>query len=90
MSHAIRPVKIAKGKALSKNDFVKLPSIIDQCAVYYDHKRKNFWFVYKENGKIQKYVFGRYEINGKQEFTLITAGQINECNLLQKEIELIK
>ena len=90
ISHALRPFKSGKDKALPIECFVKLPFIIDNCSVYFDHVHKNFWYIFEKNDKIMKYVFGLYEIKGVKEFTLITAGIIDKRNLMQAEIEKIK
>jgi hypothetical protein len=90
ISHSIRPFKVTNEKALTKEDFIKLPFVIDECSIFFDHDHKNFWYIYEKNGKTLKYVFGNYKIKGKEKFTLITAGVIDERNLLQTEIEKIK
>ena len=90
LSHSIREFKVAQGKALTKDDFIKLPFIIDKCSIYFDHSHKNFWYVFERNGTTIKYVFGEYDIKGKKEFTLITAGEIDKRNLLEPKIEKIK
>lgn len=83
LEHATREFKTNAGHALTSEELIMLPQIIDECEIYFDESHNNYWYIYRNGNRVLKYVFGKYLIKKEMLFTLITAGLIDEVNLKQ-------
>ncbi|MGL5682647.1 MAG: phage minor head protein [Marinifilaceae bacterium] len=84
--HALRTVKQKLGKAVSEEDLINLPTIINDCEIYYDTDKNNFiLFVPREDQSVKYVIQTNYKLkaNGKKENrnVFITAGVLQDWTL---------
>lgn len=93
--HSLRSVKQKAGKAVTTEQLAALPSLMNDCEVYWDKKAGNIQFITRQDGKIQKFVVSlnyAAKIQGEKKTVnaFITAGTIEERNLGMKNLVKIK
>ncbi len=93
--HALRSVKQKSGKAVTAEQLAALPSLMNDCEVYWDEKAGNIQFITRQDGKVQKFVVSlnyAAKIQGEKKTVnaFITAGTIEERNLGMKNLVKIK
>lgn len=93
--HALRSVKQKAGKAVTAEQLAALPSLMDDCEVYWDEKAGNIQFITRQDGKVQKFVVSlnyTAKIQGEKKTVnaFITAGILEERNLRMKNLIKIK
>lgn len=93
--HSLRSVKQKAGKAVTAEQLAALPSLMNDCEVYWDEKAGNIQFITRQDGKVQKFVVSlnyAAKIQGKKKTVnaFITAGTIEERNLGMKNLIKIK
>lgn len=84
--HALRSAKQKAGKAVTEEQLAALPSLLNDCEVYWDEKAGNIQFITRQDGKVQKFVASlNYvaKIQGEKKTinAFITAGTLNESTL---------
>lgn len=93
--HSLRSVKQKAGKAVTAEQLAALPSLMNDCEVYWDEKAGNIQFITRQDGKVQKFVVSlnyAAKIQGEKKTVnaFITAGTIEERNLGMKNLVKIK
>nr|DAE44695.1 MAG TPA: minor capsid component [Caudoviricetes sp.] len=93
--HSLRRVKQKAGKAVTAEQLAALPSLMNDCEVYWDEKAGNIQFITRQDGKVQKFVVSlnyAAKIQGEKKTVnaFITAGTIEERNLGMKNLVKIK
>lgn len=93
--HALRSVKQKSGKVVTAEQLAALPSLMNDCEVYWDEKAGNIQFITRQDGKVQKFVVSlnyAAKIQGEKKTVnaFITAGTIEERNLGMKNLVKIK
>lgn len=84
--HALRSAKQKAGKAVTAEQLAALPSLLNDCEVYWDEKAGNIQFITRQDGKVQKFVASlNYvaKIQGEKKTinAFITAGTLDESTL---------
>lgn len=57
VKHALRPAKVQENKAVTKNQLISLPSLMNDCEVYWDSNEQNIQFITRQDEDVQKFVF---------------------------------
>lgn len=93
--HALRTVKQRAGKAVTAEQLAALPSLMEDCEVYWDERAGNIQFITRQDGKVQKFVVElnyHTKIQGERKTVnvFVTAGIIEERNLGMRNFMKIK